>query len=72
MIRYLVANPCWQSRRSDVSCSWQPGLHKSQVGFVPLLFTDPLQVIKVSLRDLIIFCVCVYIKHLHIVALLLF
>uniref|UniRef100_A0A6Q2WUJ3 Diacylglycerol kinase n=1 Tax=Esox lucius TaxID=8010 RepID=A0A6Q2WUJ3_ESOLU len=23
----LWQNPCWQSQRSDVSCSWPPGLH---------------------------------------------
>ncbi len=40
-------NPCWQSQRSDVSCSWPPDLHTSQEGFVPPLFADPLQVIKV-------------------------
>ncbi len=40
-------NPCWQSQRSDVSCSWPPGLHTSQEDFVSLLFADPLQVIKV-------------------------
>ncbi len=28
-------NPCWQSQRSDVSCSWPPGLHTSQEGFCP-------------------------------------
>ncbi len=26
-------NPCWQSQRSDVSCSWPTGLHTSQEGF---------------------------------------
>ncbi len=26
-------NPCWQSQRSDVSCSWPPGLHTSREGF---------------------------------------
>ncbi len=26
--------PCWQSQRSDVSCSWPPGLHTSQEGFL--------------------------------------
>ncbi len=41
-------NPCWQSQRSDVSCSWPPGLHTSQENFVPFLYSDPLQVIKVS------------------------
>ncbi len=41
-------NPCRQSQRSDISCSWPPGLHTSQDwDFVPLLFSDP-QVIKVS------------------------
>ncbi len=35
-----------------MSCSWPPGLHTYQGeggggGFVPLLFADPLQVIKV-------------------------
>ncbi len=25
-------NPCWQSQRSDVSCSWSLGLHTSQEG----------------------------------------
>ncbi len=28
-------NPCWQSQRSDVSCSWSPGLHTSQEWFCP-------------------------------------
>ncbi len=28
-------NPCWQSQRSEVSCSWPPGLHTSQEGFCP-------------------------------------
>ncbi len=28
-------NPCWQSQRSDVSCSWPSGLHTSQGGFCP-------------------------------------
>ncbi len=28
-------NPCWQSQRSDVSCSWPPSLHTSQEGFCP-------------------------------------
>ncbi len=28
-------NPCWQSQRSDVSCSLPPGLHTSQEGFCP-------------------------------------
>ncbi len=28
-------NPCWQSQRSDVSCSWPPGLRTSQEGFCP-------------------------------------
>ncbi len=36
--------PCRQSQRSDVSCSWPPGLHTSQEGFCP----TPLQVIMVS------------------------
>ncbi len=27
--------PCWQSQRSDVSCSWPSGLHTSQGGFCP-------------------------------------
>ncbi len=27
--------PCWQSQRSEVSCSWPPGLHTSQEGFCP-------------------------------------
>ncbi len=40
--------PCWQSQRSDVSCSWPPDWHTSQEGFIPLLFPDPFQVIKVS------------------------
>ncbi len=30
-------NPCWQSQRSDVSCSWPPGLHTSQEGICPTL-----------------------------------
>ncbi len=30
-------NPCWQSQRSDVSCSWPPGLHTSQEGFCSTL-----------------------------------
>ncbi len=37
-----------QSQRPDVSCSWPSGSHTSQEGFCPLLFADPLQVIKVS------------------------
>ncbi len=37
-------NPCWQSQRSDVSCSCT---HLRRE-FVPLLFADHLQVIKVS------------------------
>ncbi len=28
-------NPCWQSQRSDVSCSWPPSLRTSQEGFCP-------------------------------------
>uniref|UniRef100_A0A4W5N2M1 Phosphoprotein membrane anchor with glycosphingolipid microdomains 1 n=1 Tax=Hucho hucho TaxID=62062 RepID=A0A4W5N2M1_9TELE len=28
-------NPCWQSQKSDVSCSWPPGLHTSQEVFCP-------------------------------------
>ncbi len=28
-------NPFWQSQRTDVSCSWPPGLHTSQEGFFP-------------------------------------
>ncbi len=40
-------NPCCQSQRSDVSCSWPPGLHTSQEGFCPTLLAEPLQVIKV-------------------------
>ncbi len=28
-------NSCCQSQRSDVSCSWPPGLHTSQEGFCP-------------------------------------
>ncbi len=39
-------NPCWQSQRSDVSCSWPPGLLRRD--FVPLFFADPLEVFKVS------------------------
>ncbi len=27
--------PCWKSQRSDVYCSWPPGLHTSQEGFCP-------------------------------------
>ncbi len=46
-LRTWRQNPCWQSQRSDVSCSWPPGLHTSQEDFVPL-FADPLQVINVS------------------------
>ncbi len=36
-------NPCWQSQRSDVSCSWSPGLHTSQQGFcsTPLCRSSP-------------------------------
>ncbi len=30
-------NPCWQSQRSDASCSQPPGLHTSQEGFCPTL-----------------------------------
>ncbi len=40
-------NPSCQSQRSDVSCSWPPGLHTSQEGFCPTLLAEPLQVIKV-------------------------
>ncbi len=29
---------CWQSQRSDISCSWPPGLHTSQDGFCPTLY----------------------------------
>ncbi len=28
-------NPCWQSHRLDVYCSWPPGLHAPQEGFCP-------------------------------------
>ncbi len=41
-------NSCCQSQRSDLFCSWPPGLHTSQEGFCPLFFTDPLQVNNVS------------------------
>ncbi len=43
-------NPCWQSQRSDVSCSWPQGKVCTHLrrDFVPLPFTDPLQVIKAS------------------------
>uniref|UniRef100_A0A4W4HAZ5 Anion exchange protein n=1 Tax=Electrophorus electricus TaxID=8005 RepID=A0A4W4HAZ5_ELEEL len=34
-VRQSGRNPCWQSQRSDVSCSWSPGLHTSQRGFWP-------------------------------------
>ncbi len=36
-------NPCWQSQRSDVSCSWPPGLHTSQEEFcsTPLCRSSP-------------------------------
>ncbi len=40
-------NPCWQSQRSDVSCSWPPGLHTSQEG---LLSHSSLQILSKSLR----------------------
>ncbi len=36
-----------QSQRSDVSCSWPPGLHTSQEGFCP---TPLLQILSKSLR----------------------
>ncbi len=36
-LRTWWQNPCWQSQRSDVSCSWPPGLHTSQKGFCPTL-----------------------------------
>ncbi len=39
-------NPCCQSQRSNVS--WPPGCTHLRRDFVPLLFADPLQVIKVS------------------------
>ncbi len=48
-------NPCWQSQRSDVSCSWPPVCTHLRRDFVPLLFADPLQVIKVS-ADGFLFC----------------
>src|SRR4029434_4715881 len=38
-------NPSWQAQTSDFSCSWSPGLHTSHFG--PLLFADPLQILKV-------------------------
>ncbi len=41
-------NPCWQSQRSDVSCSCHQVCTHLRRDFVPLLFADPLQVIKVS------------------------
>ncbi len=41
-LRKTWLSTLWQSQRSDVSCSWPPGLHTSQEGFCPL------QVIKVS------------------------
>ncbi len=41
-------NPCWQSHRSDVSCSWPQVCTHLRRDFVPLLFAGPLQVIKVS------------------------
>ncbi len=46
-------NPCWQSRKSDFSCSWPPGLQKSVLRCVQTRWpttrssTNPLQVIKV-------------------------
>ncbi len=39
--------PCWQSQRSDVSCSWPPGLHTWE-GFCPTPLCRSSQVIKVS------------------------
>ncbi len=33
-LRTWWQNPCWQSQRSDVSCSWPPGLHTSQERFL--------------------------------------
>ncbi len=40
-------NPCWQSQRSDVSCSWPPGLHTSREGFwIP----SSLHILSKSLR----------------------
>ncbi len=41
-------NPCWQSQRSDVSCVGHQVCTHLRRDFVPLLFADPLQVIKVS------------------------
>ncbi len=41
-------NHCWQSHRSDVSCSWPQVCTHLRRDFVPLLFAGPLQVIKVS------------------------
>ncbi len=40
-------NPCWQSQRSDVSCSWPPGLHTSREGF---WIHSSLQILSKSLR----------------------
>ncbi len=39
-------NPCWQSQRSDISCSWPPGLHISG----GILSHSSLQILSKSLR----------------------
>ncbi len=38
-------NPCWQSQRSDVSCSWPQVCTRLRRDLVPLLFADHLQVL---------------------------
>ncbi len=45
--------PCWQSQRSDVSCSWPPGLHTSQEGFcpTPLCRSSPRVNVSTSMYD---------------------
>ncbi len=45
-LRKSWLSTCWQSQRSDVSCSWPPGLHTSQEGF----WHTPLQILSKSLR----------------------
>ncbi len=40
-------NPCWQSKRSDDSCSWAPGLHTISGG---ILSHSSLQILSKSLR----------------------
>ena len=41
------SNPCWQAEQPYLSGSWSPNFYRSQDGvLVPLIFTDPLQILK--------------------------